>query len=294
MFDPKWWSLNRRPLAITMLREPWEALKSQFRYLRKCCAKHELSPATAKATWCIRKCHLKTMEAYMETCAVLPFKCSQQYHYIAGDRRGGAAAVVDRFNVVLLLDRLDEGLALLRALHGFPFETLPYLSTNKNTAVEKVDIPPALKQRAVSQLLKLDYEVYNAARAKLDRVIGKLDAAQKSLFEQTLRDLERANLAASKLCADRRTEECLASPRTGAFHSGACYSDCIEAVASGETDPASLPKVLACAQCPRFKVNCEECECNGSGGATCHESLVCTHSATPQCLSAEPQTPAVS
>jgi hypothetical protein len=204
--------------------------------------------------------------------ALLPPPRAHRRRASAGDTR---RAPLDRYGLVLTLDRLDEGLALLHVLHGFPFSVLPYITTNSNKAVALPNATDSFKRHVAKDLLAVDFALYDEANARLDRAVAKLGAESRERFERTLVRLRAANRAASKLCASRRGEDCLASARTGALYAGACFSDCVEAVAAGETDPRRLPKVRACERCPRFKINCQECACLGDGGATCIESLVC-------------------
>jgi len=68
---------------------------------------------------------------------------------------------------MLILDRLDEGLALLHVVHGFPFEVLPYITSNQNRAVSLPNITEAFKDRVAKELLKLDYQVYKDANDKV-------------------------------------------------------------------------------------------------------------------------------
>jgi len=67
------------------------------------------------------------------------------------------------------------------------------------------------------------------------------------------------------------------------YRIGACFADCIEAVAKGEGDLSKLPRVAACDKCSKFKTNCQECTCIGDGGAECAESFVCGP-VTPVCM----------
>lgn len=61
-------------------------------------------------------------------------RCSEQVGFVGGDPKN-PAGVLKKYDYALLLERLDEGIALMGVELDLPFRLLPSIAANPNTAV---------------------------------------------------------------------------------------------------------------------------------------------------------------
>jgi hypothetical protein len=100
----------------------------------------------------------------------------------------------------MLLERIDEGLALLKVRYGFPFRTLPYLRENRNTINKVPEFPMELQKQIQSNYLKGDMDLYHAASRAFDASLASLSNSQMELFNQTLLKLHEVNRELYETC----------------------------------------------------------------------------------------------
>ena len=256
LYPASQWRNNHVPLLITMMRDPWHTIVSEYRYVKKCCHKPDY-----RSSWCARDCpHLATFEEFVEHFCSFA-SCSTQIHFVAGDFQGrGQDRVLSRYDFVFLLERFEEGLALLATVFGFPFEVLPFVVSNPNTAVAAPVISAATEAR-VRKMLGGDYALYREANRRFDATIASLSPDKRREFDETLARLRRVNAQVAKDCVDRRTSDCVVKTAT-IQHSSACYTECVDAVTANKP----LPRVPWCdGKCRVFTVGCQKCECQAGG-----------------------------
>ena len=217
MLEPRYWAQRRKPLLLSLVRDPWSQFVSKFRFTKLCCE-------TEHWEWCELTCAKAGTPLQ-----VVPFAnflcptdrrsdaCNSQTLYMGV---GMIDEIIAPYDLVLLLERLNEGLALLHVLFGFPLSVLVTLPTNTNTA-PMAPIPPALEQN-IRKRLAVDYRMYHAAQRKFNATVRALDAEQRSLFEQTTRFISAANTAVVRACSS----QCGHHPSISAARK-ACDASCL-------------------------------------------------------------------
>lgn len=119
------------------------------------------------------------------------------------------AATLSEFDVVLILERLDESLVLMKRLFGWDILDVIYLSVNEGCGNMRpwdeyvVECPlkwTDLNAEYVEKLrsnLRLDLKLYEASMAKLDRLIAQQDPDE---FAADLKLLKQLNAALKRQC----------------------------------------------------------------------------------------------
>lgn len=111
--------------------------------------------------------------------------------------------VVDRMEVVVVLERMDESLVALAHSLGWPSESLSYRPLNgRRTAYPTPDA--GLLDEVRRNFLHVDEKLYRYAHRRLD---GQLDAirTQGGHVEQAVRELQQRNAALAVQCPDSQT-----------------------------------------------------------------------------------------
>lgn len=323
MTDPRYWKYGKRPLVITLLRDPFSTLVSEFRYIRKCCMKMPtMSKQKRASSWCKSYCSYVTKSFPQFVSSHCPSgrgkgrRCSEQITFVGGASSSGMGAdvakIVKKYDYVFLLERLDESLSLFALEQNFPFHLLPSIAANPNTIVPYPKFSESFKKTTTETVLSLDFRLYSAANRTLTNRIEKLSGEDSQKFRDILQRLISTNRQIKTLCRDRRGEDCVVSHPL-LRHASGCFTECVEAVADGEVDPDKLPKVPICVsssssssysdsdsdsistavdrrnrrrgKCKKFGVSCQECECQSDGTAKCSEFVdkPC-FSVHPKCL----------
>jgi len=218
------WSGSRHPHTISMIRDPWEQFVSKYRYVQACCLKHI-------SDWCRNLCQrddkgevqMMTLNHYIgKACSV--GQCNAQWAYLAGNANDAADAL-DAFDQVLLLERFDEGLALLRVKLGMPFRALPYLSENKNVIVPMPEVSDQFRKHIERTYLYKDIALYRAARARFENDLQSLNSEDSVFYNSTLSLLKVAHEKLAGIC----NKECEKFPSL-TIPRKFCDMDCTERI----------------------------------------------------------------
>jgi len=225
MKNRKYWSTQRAPITITLIRQPWDHYVSKYRFTQTCCRVRHWP-------WCEQLCpkdhngvRAKLTHAdYMER-ACKSERCNEQRLYMG---YGPTDRIVGEFDLVMILERLDECLALLRAKFGVPFQALPYLPENTNTITSMPNFTIAEQREIMRKHLNFDIDIYNVAMTRLNKAIEELTPEERVVFNETYARLQEVN--------NRLRRECIA--KCGDFEPfsqsrKSCDNDCIESVLDG-------------------------------------------------------------
>jgi hypothetical protein len=221
MKNKKYWQMRRIPRAITMMRHPWDHFISKYRFAQVCCEFREWA-------WCDEFCpkdltghrtHM-THTRYAEV-ACKNGRCNEQKSYMG---TGNAQQVLDDYRVVLILERIDEGLAMLAVKLGFPFPALPYLRENTNNLVKVPNFTMEYRRQVQSTYLAQDMSLYRAAVARFDSEILAMNDTEKGYYTRVLSRLKEANVVLAEKCSFECNKfEVLTKPRK------LCEKRCVEA-----------------------------------------------------------------
>jgi hypothetical protein len=124
-------------------------------------------------------------------------RCNEQRFYMG---TGSAERILDDYTVVLILEKIDEGLAMLAVKLGFPFRALPYLRENHNTVVKMPNFTMEYRKQVQSTVLAGDIDLYKAALARFNSQLATLEPAEMQLFNRTLLRLRVVNERLSDVC----------------------------------------------------------------------------------------------
>jgi len=220
MKNKKYWTMRKMPKVITMMRNPYEHYISKYRFAQVCCEMKTW-------TWCDAICsktstgeRLKLTHTRYAKVACKNDRCNEQRFYMG---TGATLDILNSYEVVLLLERIDEGLALLTVKLGFPFQALPYLRENQNSLVKMPNFPDELKQTIMNDYISADVMLYKVANSRFDATIASLSKEEMDLFNRTYIRLKEVN----KLADERCKAQCAALGTLSRSHK-VCNTACLE------------------------------------------------------------------
>ncbi|KAH9254253.1 hypothetical protein BASA81_007854 [Batrachochytrium salamandrivorans] len=191
------WSQRVPPLALTLMRNPIDQFMSKYRFTLACCEKQWY--------WCSAFCKVGDMslQGYLAYACPDNGPCNEQERYM-GDKP------LEKYFMVLIMERLDESLTLLGIRLGWP-QVIPYLRENGNSLVPQPELSPT-QQHVIAQRSRRDIDLYRAAVARLDSAIAAQTPQERWEFDSRLSKLQRINaLAASRcpptVCANEMSKE---------------------------------------------------------------------------------------
>jgi len=198
MLEPRCWTQRRKPLLLSVVRDPFAQFVSKYRFTKLCCDVEHWD-------WCAGMCgkgaNGLTVEQFaQDACGDEKRRntCNPQTTYLGV---GTIDIIVSRFDLVLMLERLDEGLALLHVLFAFPLHVLVTLPSNSNTGPYPV-ITPQL-ETFVRKRMWVDNRLYQAVHRKFNATVRALTPDQRRAFEETTVFIAAANRAVKTKCAAR-------------------------------------------------------------------------------------------
>jgi hypothetical protein len=261
--QPEAWNRPDRQLKLTMFREPWSRVVSFYRYVAKCC---EQNPPLE---WCALQCSwAKTPERFLQHNCVDLQNCNQLYYYLRAQypdddlvlSRADAEKLLNDFDLIVVLEMLDESLVLLHMEYGIPFDMLPHINANANTGGKTPRISDKARTNALNRM-QPDVILYDVAAERLRSKIANLK--NKDVFEEKLAKLRAIQAQVKQQCADR-WGQCLTKD-AGVVSEGSCYYECVEQV----TKDLPVQRLPFCSECQKYRKGCMTCTCNSDGGADC-------------------------
>lgn len=206
------WSRHAPPLALTLMRHPMDQFVSKYRFTLACCERAWY--------WCSAFCKAGdlSLQGYLTYACPNNGPCNEQERYMG-------RKPLDKYFMVLIMERLDESLTLLGMRLGWP-QVVPYLRENGNSLVPQPDISPA-QQRVIAQRSRRDMDLYRAAVARLDSALAAQTPHERAEFDARLSELQRINARAAlacppTICANEMSEEHVL-----------CMEACLDRVLSG-------------------------------------------------------------
>lgn len=178
---------------------------------------------------------------YTETHCKHTYSCSQQFSWMSGLsgfqtghlQLSRAFNILEHYDFILIIERLDECLVLMNMLFGIPFQALPYLQANKDDIAPMPKYSPKLKHWTLVRGLQADTQVYDVSQRKLDGLINGLSTSERLYFNETLILLKESNKIAAIECNKPEAmheDDCLTTdPLIKKILS--CRHACVEAVA---------------------------------------------------------------
>lgn len=203
MSQPRYWSQQRVPIVITMMRHPISHFISKYRFTQVCCMDGR------QWNWCHAFCSSVedggdyTLQSYINYACVNGM-CNEQKRYMG---EGQSRAIVDSFYMVLILERFDESLALLGVKLGLPLRALPYLQENANTLVPKPVLTKEEREQIEMEHMEYDFALYRVALQRLNQTIAELTAEERTQFDFIINTLRVANSRAKAKCKPRCSSE---------------------------------------------------------------------------------------
>jgi hypothetical protein len=196
----QFWSLDRQPHVITLMRKPWDQFISKYRFVNLCCESRHWS-------WCRGLCnhdeqgssHGLSLPQYISK-ACIGNLCNAQWLYMDSGRFGTSEDALDEFKMVLLLERLDEGLVLMHIKMGVPFAALPYMKANENVQIPMPEVSESTRHNIERYYIHKDNALYSAAMRRFDDQLANLNNHERSLFNDTYKLLKETNHLASQIC----------------------------------------------------------------------------------------------
>lgn len=197
---PRYWSLNKPPLPITVMRKPVDQFTSKYRFTQACCEEGRLD-------WCKTFCRTSgnySLTRYM-IAACTSGTCSEQKRYM-GLKQPSEKRIVDSFFLVMIMERFEESLALLGLKLGLPLRALPFLQENSNTRVQR----PVYTKSEVERIefrARRDVTLYALAVKKFNAVLAALTEQERLEYEHILSTLRLANAKANARCTPQCAHE---------------------------------------------------------------------------------------
>ena len=127
--------------------------------------------------------------------------CNEATKFMQGDKKT-PEEIVNQFDLVLILERFEESLALLH-VYGMPPRFLFNIDLNENHKITKDDVPCSsqLEQKLKTKYLVPDQRLYAAAEQALQTKIAHLSNADREKFN--------VHMSHQKLFKERcRTQAC--------------------------------------------------------------------------------------
>ncbi len=152
--------------------------------------------------------------------------CSEQYHYMTGKpiRKDvtpeEAEMHVNKYDIIFLTERFNQGLVVLHLKFGFPFMVLPYMLANHNTKTPYPNIPAYLKKSLLKNELQPDHMIYEAASKKMDEHIKSIG---EDVFYSTLDLINGINKIVSVECKDKMDRNDCLETDPHILHGVSCY-----------------------------------------------------------------------
>jgi hypothetical protein len=102
--------------------------------------------------------------------------------------------VDETFDLVMVAERFDESLVLLRQLMGWSADTVTSLKLNAQTKKAGLSVQA---RATLAEWLAADYKLYNHFKAKFERTVEDFGSARMS---RELEELREANREAAERC----------------------------------------------------------------------------------------------
>lgn len=223
MKSRKYWSLYKIPMMITLMRDPFAQYISKFRFAELCCESRHWA-------WCEGYCPASGTKLTHTRYSEIACRngCNEQKKYMGG---GSLQQVIDSYSLVLVLERLDEGLALLLVKLGVPFRMLPYMQENTNQYVKVPNFPGEYRKEIEEKFIHVDIALYKLAVARLDWEIQSLNGTRREVFNRALSKLRIVNKKISEVCTmECHNYDALSQEKKN------CNNDCLERELLNVTD----------------------------------------------------------
>jgi hypothetical protein len=105
------------------------------------------------------------------------------------------------YDLVLVLERLEESLVLLHYMFDIPFTALIHFRTNVNKQEPFPGLPPGFRETFTRNNLNIDNSLYSRANLRLNALINALPVDLKASFPQAVVYLKRLNTQAHDECS---------------------------------------------------------------------------------------------
>ncbi|KAH9254255.1 hypothetical protein BASA81_007856 [Batrachochytrium salamandrivorans] len=207
MAQPRYWSLNKPPTPITVMRKPVDQFTSKYRFTQACCEEGRLD-------WCKTFCRSSgnySLTRYMIS-ACTSGTCSEQKRYM-GLKQPSEKRIIDSFFLVMIMERFEESLALLGLKLGLPIRALPFLQENSNTRVQRPVYTKSEVER-IEYRARRDVTLYALAVKKFNAVLAALTQKERVEYEHILSTLRFANAKANAKCGPQCAHEKSTAPMT--------------------------------------------------------------------------------
>jgi len=201
MRDKRSWMGDRRPLLLTLLRSPWSQFISKYRYTRYCCEVDHKAWCTDLCAKLTQPMHLVEFAQY--ACAANNnMRCNIQRKYLGNlGVLGDVDSQVAAYDLILILERIEESLVLMHFLFDVPFHILVHVRTNVNNDSPYPRFPHGFRTDFLKAEANIDGNIYRHANQTLTDKINALPAQHASMFPQAVKLLKRLNVLADRQCS---------------------------------------------------------------------------------------------